>query len=113
MQRTADSEHLHIHPSPVLRPEPFRIPGQDDRVGFWPGELISPGRGRDKGHPKGQAMQARQMIKVVEVRTSASAKEIEDQLNAPYAEGFYYASQLPTDAPGIVRVLYKRRVKEG
>ena len=55
----------------------------------------------------------RQMIKVVEVQLNASAADIEAQLNAPYADGFYYATQIPTDLPGVLRVMFKRRVKEG
>jgi hypothetical protein len=56
-------------------------------------------------------METRQMIRIVEVSTTASAQEVEDALNAPYREGFYYVSQLATDTPGILRWMYKRRVK--
>ena len=54
----------------------------------------------------------KQMIRIVEVSLGATAKEIEDALNAPYADGFYYASQLPANDPSLLRVLYKRRVRD-
>ena len=62
--------------------------------------------------PQTEEAMEKQMIRIVEVSLGATAKEIEDVLNAPYAEGFYYASQLPCNDASMLRVWYKRRVRE-